>query len=94
MSDRETKIESADSRRDFMKAAGKLAVYTPPVMMLLMKPSKEAIAQSPGCNNGVGNGPDCVPPGLDQNGKSLLGNNENDDQGGIPGSPQNQGGFD
>ena len=28
-----------ESRRRFLKAAGKLAVYTPPAMMLLMKPS-------------------------------------------------------
>ena len=27
------------SRRDFLKKAGKFAVYTPPAMMMLMKPS-------------------------------------------------------
>ena len=78
-----------DSRREFMKAAGKLAVYTAPTMLVLMKPSTEAIAQS-GCNNGVGNGPDCLPPGLERNGKGPI--LDNDDNGGTPGSPQNQGG--
>ena len=37
-----------ESRRDFLRKAGKLAVYTPPAMMLLMKPSTDAIASSPG----------------------------------------------
>ena len=52
--------EIEESRREFMKTAGKLAVYTAPAMLVLMKPSREAIAAS-GCNNGVGNGPDCLP---------------------------------
>lgn len=83
------KNDMEDSRREFMKAAGKLAVYTPPIMMLLMKPSQEALAKSPGCNNGVGNDSDCLPPGIEQNGKSFL---DNDDTFGTPGNPQNQGG--
>ena len=29
----------AESRRDFLKKAGKFAVYTPPAVMVLMKPS-------------------------------------------------------
>ena len=41
-------------------------------------------------NNGVGNGPDCLPPGLEKNGKG--GTLDNDDNGGTPGNPQNQGG--
>ena len=28
----------AESRRDFLKKAGKFAVYTPPAVMMLMKP--------------------------------------------------------
>ena len=32
------------SRRDFLKTAGKIAVYTPPAIMLLMKPGKQAHA--------------------------------------------------
>jgi len=82
-----TEIE--ESRREFMKAAGKLAVYTAPAMLVLMKPSRQAIAQSisqSGCNNGVGNGADCLPPGLENNGKG--GFLDNDDHGGTPGDPQ------
>ena len=29
----------ANSRRDFLKKTGKFAIYTPPAMMMLMKPS-------------------------------------------------------
>lgn len=32
------------SRRDFLKSAGKIAIYTPPAIMLLMKPGKQALA--------------------------------------------------
>jgi hypothetical protein len=78
-----------DSRRDFLKKAGKVAVYTPPAMMALSYPSLEAIAKS-GCNNGVGNGSDCLPPGIEKNEKLFL---DNDDVYGTPGNPQNRGGF-
>jgi hypothetical protein len=40
--------EMEKSRREFVKTAGKLAVYTTPIMMLLMKPSPNAIAASAG----------------------------------------------
>jgi hypothetical protein len=43
-----TTDSNLSTRRDFMKTAGKLAVYTPPAIMLLMHPSREAIACSPG----------------------------------------------
>ncbi len=79
-----------ESRRKFLEKAGKLAIYTPPVLTLMMNPSRHALARSPGCNNGVGNGSDCLPPGIDQNGKLYL---DNDDVNGTPGNPQNQGGF-
>ena len=80
------------NRRAFLKKAGKYAVYTPPAMMMLMHPSANAVMKSAmgGCNNGVSNGPDCLPPGINRNGKGYL---DNDDNGGIPGSPQNRGGF-
>ena len=78
-----------DSRREFLKKAGKVAVYTPPAMIALANPSLAGIAKS-GCNNGVGNGPDCLPPGIQKNLKFFL---DNDDVNGVPGSPQNQGGF-
>ncbi|HUF71399.1 MAG TPA: hypothetical protein VMR74_00725 [Gammaproteobacteria bacterium] len=78
-----------ETRREFLKKAGKVAVYTPPAMLAVAYPSLEAIARS-GCNNGVGNGPDCLPPGLEKNGKDFL---DNDDVYGTPGNPQNRGGF-
>jgi hypothetical protein len=34
-----TEINSGKSRRQFLKSAGKLAVYTPPAMMVLARPS-------------------------------------------------------
>jgi|RhiMetdeSRZDD1v2_1073273.scaffolds.fasta_scaffold236056_2 hypothetical protein len=40
--------ETQQARREFMKTAGKLAVYTPPVLMLLMHPSTKAVAASSG----------------------------------------------
>ena len=33
-----------ESRREFLKTAGKLAVYTPPTMLVLMYPGTDAIA--------------------------------------------------
>lgn len=42
----------AESRRRFIKAAGKLAIYTPPAMMVLMNPSVEAFAKSAGGEEG------------------------------------------
>ena len=35
---------SETSRRDFLKSAGKIAICTPPAIMLLMKPGKQALA--------------------------------------------------
>ena len=54
-----------NSRRKFLKQAGKLAAYTPPAMMVLMAPGPDAIAKSGGCNNGLGQRvSDCQPDGL------------------------------
>ena len=47
--------QNDDSRREFLKRAGKLAAYTPPVMMLLMQPRAHAVSSS-SCNNGFVNG--------------------------------------
>ncbi len=38
-----------ESRREFMVKAGKFAIYTPPALMLLMHPSKNALAASGRC---------------------------------------------
>lgn len=40
-----------ESRRKFLEQAGKLAVYTPPAMMLMMKPSLAATVFSGCCIN-------------------------------------------
>jgi len=40
--------QAEQSRREFVKAAAKLAVYVPPTLMLLMKPTPNAIAESAG----------------------------------------------
>jgi len=36
----------AESRRDFLKKAGKFAVYTPPTVMALMRPSYATVSGS------------------------------------------------
>ena len=40
--------EVAQSRRKFLKSAAKLAVYTPPAMLVVSKPSFASFAQSGG----------------------------------------------
>lgn len=45
------------NRREFLKKAGKFAVYTPPTLMLLMQPSYAKIAKSGGSQGGVGSTP-------------------------------------
>lgn len=44
------------SRREFLKTAGKLAVYTPPAMIAMSQPSFSKIARSGGMG-GSGGGP-------------------------------------
>ena len=41
-------------RRKFLKRAGRFAVYTPPAIMLLMNPSRDAVAGSALGKNGGG----------------------------------------
>jgi hypothetical protein len=62
--------ETEGSRRAFLKKAGKFAVYTPPTVMMLMKPSYAHMSKSMvgrpyrvKGNNGIGNGYDHQPPG-------------------------------
>ena len=53
-------LDSAQkSRREFLEKAGKLAVYTPPVIMMLSYPGTEAIASGgpPGPHPGPHPGP-------------------------------------
>ena len=42
------KLERKVDRRHFLKNAGKIGVYTPPVLMALMYPTSEAIASNTG----------------------------------------------
>ena len=57
------------ARRSFLKTAGKFAVYTPPAVMMLMKPGYARMNKSMTGrphhhgNNGIGNGLDGPPPG-------------------------------
>jgi hypothetical protein len=48
-----------EARRTFVKTAGKLAIYAPPAMMLLAKPTAYAASS---CNNGGGNGAEGCSP--------------------------------
>jgi hypothetical protein len=50
MDDRHTQERPAasKSRRDFLKTAGKLAVYTPPVLMAMSRPSHALFMKSNG----------------------------------------------
>jgi formiminotetrahydrofolate cyclodeaminase len=61
------KMDNARSdRRDFLKKAGKFAIYTPPAMMMLMHPSAHAVRGSLKGNNGFGNGgQDGSPNGME-----------------------------
>ena len=49
---KDTKEKTARARRDFLKKAGKFAVYTPPTIMMLMHPSANATGGSITGNNG------------------------------------------
>ena len=78
----------SESRRKFIRKVA----YTAPIITTISVIPSIASAGSVyhhHANNGVGNGPDDLPPGLKKNGKLFL---DNDDNGGVPGSPQNQGG--
>lgn len=74
-----------ESRRKFLKTS----TYVVPVVLTLSAMPSIASQGSAHCNNGVGNGADCLPPGLQKNKKTFL---DNDDVYGIPGNPQNRGG--
>ena len=82
--------ERDESRRKFLKDAGKLAVYTPPAMVALMQPGMNAVAASIKVktkgNNGLGQLVDePQPPGLVDKPE-----NWNDKPDSIPGQPNNR----
>ena len=41
---KEIQLPDQETRREFLIKAGKVAIYTPPAVMLLMHPSKDALA--------------------------------------------------
>jgi len=45
-------MSKSNSRRNFLKTAGKFAIYSPPALILMSKPGHEVFAKS--CNQGVG----------------------------------------
>ncbi|VAW74682.1 hypothetical protein MNBD_GAMMA13-788 [hydrothermal vent metagenome] len=57
MRNKDGKEKIVAARRKFLKDAGKYAAYTPPAVMMLMKPSYAAISNSVVGQPGVG-----VPP--------------------------------
>ncbi len=57
-------INNNESRRKFLKKAGKFAVYTPPALMLMSAPDKKALASCrPGWGRGDQNHCHSGPPG-------------------------------
>lgn len=71
----------AESRRKFLKTAGKFAVYAPPALMVMTQANADDIyksVQKLKCNNGFGNGDQCAP------GNSLNNNNAENSNRGNP----------
>ena len=65
-------IDRGETRRNFLKKAGKFAIYTPPALMVMSNASAKYVKATTGnlkCNNGWGNGDQCAP------GNSLNHNN-------------------
>ena len=52
MKNKDFQDDRLNSRREFLKKAGRFAAYTPPAMMMLMKPSHASIQKSGGMGNG------------------------------------------
>ena len=57
-----TEDEAVQARRDFLKKAGKFAVYTPPAVMMLMKPGYATINASSVGRPRVRPNPESAPP--------------------------------
>jgi len=51
---KEIQLADQETRREFLIKAGKVAIYTPPAVMLLMHPSKDSLAQSGQSGGGGG----------------------------------------
>jgi len=65
--------QAREARRDFLKKAGRFAIYTPPAMMVLMRPSSATIARSGG-KHPHRKGPHDDKPGGDRPGDDRPGN--------------------
>jgi hypothetical protein len=84
--------EVDNSRRQLLQ---RIAYTAPMIATLAVMPSIASAGSTFNRikrNNGVGNGPDCLPPGLEKNGKTFLDNDDGPPPG-VPGGPLNQGGF-
>lgn len=57
-----TEDEAVQARRNFLKKAGKFAVYTPPAVMMLMKPGYATINASSVGRPRVRPNPENAPP--------------------------------
>ena len=70
----EKDIDKGESRRKFLKTAGKFAVYTPPVLMMMSNASAKQMYHS---NNGCGIASGDVPPpggsGPNNNAQNAIG---------------------
>ena len=71
-------MDKTESRRKFLKTAGKFAVYAPPALLVMTQASTKSFAASLKCNNGFGNGDQCAP------GNSLNNNNAENSSRGNP----------
>jgi hypothetical protein len=80
--------QSEQNRREFVKTAGKLAVYTPPIMMLLMKPTTSAIAASAGLPET--SAPNVTNDGSIHDGGSTQGNGSTQSNGSTQGNGSTQ----
>src|SRR4029453_3523996 len=84
--------EVDQSKRNFMIKAAYVAPLVLTVSVLPRFASAGSANAKIHCDNGVGDGPDCLPNGLEKNGKTFLDNDDGPPPG-VPGGPLNQGGF-
>lgn len=83
--------EVDQSKRNFMIKAAYVAPIVATVSVLPRFASAGSTNAKIHCDNGVGTGPDCLPNGLEKNGKTFL-DNDDGPPAGVPGGPLNQGG--
>jgi len=79
----EKNIDKNESRRKFLKTAGKFAVYTPPALLIMQGADVRAVGNS--CNQGVG--APVVNDGCQPGRSGLVLNNDDQPGGGVAGNP-------